>query len=128
MKVTGRALPSTHDNVNDVVGGRKTLHSIGGGSKEQHEEAGVLVNVVGADDAVIFSDEVVTDESYPSLDDTSDDDDDETEEESEEESEEEEEYDEGKFLRVVGFDCSVCDWMFLNVLDCTSTLDSCQLY
>ena len=104
MKVTGRALPSTHDNVNDVVGGRKTLHSIGGGSKEQHEEAGVLVNVVGADDAVIFSDEVVTDESYPSLDDTSDDDDedDESEEESSEEESEEEEYDEGKFLRVVG--------------------------
>ena len=104
MKVTGRALPSTHDNVsNDVVGGRKTLQSIGG-SKEEHE-GGVLVNVVGADDAVIFSDEVVDhDESYPSLDDTSDDDDDdETEEESsEEESEEEEEYDEGKFssLRV----------------------------
>ena len=124
MKVTGRALPSTHDNVNDVVGGRKTLQSIGG-SKEEHE-GGVLVNVVGADDAVIFSDEVVDhDESYPSLDDTSDDDDDddETEEESEEEESESEEYDEGKFLRVVGFDCSVCDWMFLNALEagCTST-------
>ena len=93
MKVTGRALPSTQNNVsNDVLGGRKTFQSI----DTTEQEAGVLVNVVGADDAVIFSDEVVS-----SYDDTSEDDDDETEEESEEEwesEEEEEEYDEGKFL------------------------------
>ena len=98
MKVTGRALPSTQTNVsNDVLGGRKTFQSIDT-ITEQEQEAGVLVNLVGADDAVIFSDEVV---SYD--DDTSEDDDDETEEEtsSEEEwesEEEEEEYDEGKFL------------------------------
>jgi len=91
MKVTGRALPSTQINVsNDVLGGRKTFQSIDTITEQQQEqEAGVLVNLVGADDAVIFSDEVV---SYD--DDTSEDDDDETEEEEWESEEEEEEYDE----------------------------------
>ena len=93
MKVTGSTSSSTCGNVNDVVGGRKTLESIV--SNETSSGTAVLVNI-DTDDAVTFDDESLPFES-------SEESDDETEEEESEEEEwssDEEEYDAGKFYVV----------------------------
>ena len=93
MKVTGSTSSSTCGNVNDVVGGRKTLESIV--SNETSSGTAVLVNI-DTDDAVTFDDESLPVES-------SEESDDETEEEESEEEEwssDEEEYDAGKFYLV----------------------------
>ena len=94
MKVTGSTSSSTCGNVNDVVGGRKTLESIV--SNETSSGTAVLVNV-DTDDAVTFDDESLPFESSEESDDGTE------EEESDEEdwSSEEEEYDAGKFIYVV---------------------------
>eukprot|EP00581_Thalassiosira_minuscula_P031171 CAMPEP_0183784854 /NCGR_PEP_ID=MMETSP0739-20130205/66203_1 /TAXON_ID=385413 /ORGANISM="Thalassiosira miniscula, Strain CCMP1093" /LENGTH=540 /DNA_ID=CAMNT_0026028843 /DNA_START=35 /DNA_END=1658 /DNA_ORIENTATION=- len=75
---------STCGNVNDVIGGRKTVESIA--ASEGTDEGAVLVNL-GSDDAVVFSDDADV-ESVPSLD-SEESDDEESEEEEDWESEEE---------------------------------------
>lgn len=91
MKVTGSTSSSTCGNVNDVVGGRKTLEPIV--SNETSSGTAVLVNI-DTDDAVTFDDESLPFESSEESDDETE------EEESEEEdwSSEEEEYDAGKLF------------------------------
>ena len=91
MKVTGSTSSSTCGNVNDVVGGRKTLESIV--SNETSSGTAVLVNI-DTDDAVTFDDESLPFESSEESDDETE------EEESEEEdwSSDEEEYDAGKLF------------------------------
>ena len=103
MKVTGSTSSSTCSNVNDVVGGRKTLESI---VSNETSSGAVLVNI-DTDDAVTFDDESLPFES-------SEESDDETEEESDEEdwSSEEEEYDAGKFY-LVNFSLDIKKLMFL---------------
>eukprot|EP01083_Nonionella_stella_P065078 170233_1 len=79
---------STCGNVNDVVGGRKTIQSIVETGGKEASEGAVLVSV-GHDDAVVFSDDVEN-ESVPSLDESEiDDDEGEEEEEGDWESDEE---------------------------------------
>ena len=92
MKVTGSTSSSTCGNVNDVVGGRKTLESI---VSNETSSGAVLVNI-DTDDAVTFDDESLPFESSEESDDETE------EEESEEEdwSSDEEEYDAGKFCLV----------------------------
>ena len=109
MNTINGSSSSACGNVNDVVGGRKTIESIG-----TNRGDAVLVSV--NDDAVVFSDEV---ESVPSLE--SDDEvfSSEEEEESEEEweSDEEEEEDEGK-LMCYGFNSC---WKLMGLMFCSST-------